>query len=191
MKTTPPLDDTKKGNMKKIIVLCLTISVIIGAYGHTKNNSKQSYVTVEIGSTAERNPDVAGKTTDTTVAAVPSAKDLVVSNKQGIFNEQDRPSDYQIIAGKKNGPILWKIYALESSRGKHDGCKSQGKFNGFGFGQSTHAWNCFDYFEEVVFKVDDWFEKQLDTKTLAEALCYYNEGIVKSDCGYYRKYLSL
>jgi hypothetical protein len=73
-------------------------------------------------------------------------------------------------------------------------------FNGFGYGQSDDAMasgkgKCYEQFEDVVADVDRWFTKQLEHKTLAQALCYYNEGapggIVRSDCDYYtKKYLA-
>lgn len=103
----------------------------------------------------------------------------------------ERPTDKQIIMGKANGDILWKVYILESTRGKNDSCKDKGKFNGFGYGQSTKVWNCFDTFEEVAHKVSVWFDDKMATLSLEEALCYYNEGVVKKGCPYYQKYVSL
>ena len=94
--------------------------------------------------------------------------------------------------GVDRGEILRKVYQLESSSGKNDGCRNRGLFNGYGFGQNKSSWNCFETFEEVTGKVDAWFENHLQTKSLPEALCYYNEGIVRSDCPYYtQKYLAL
>lgn len=50
---------------------------------------------------------------------------------------------------------------------------------------------CYKTFEEVVSKVDAWFTKQLQTKSLPEALCYYNLGKTTGDCEYYKvKYLT-
>jgi len=91
----------------------------------------------------------------------------------------------------KHKDILRKIYTLESSQGRNDGCKDNGKLNGFGYGQNRYTWNCFDTPQEVVNKVDAWFDRELQTKTLAEALCYYNKGIVENNCTYYQNYLSL
>ena len=101
-------------------------------------------------------------------------------------------TDVEYIMTKKHVDMLLVVYALESNWGKNDGCKNRGYgYNGYGYGQSTYAWNCFDTFEEVTDKVDKWFEVQLKTKTIPQALCYYNTGHVVSDCIYYQKYLSL
>lgn len=85
-----------------------------------------------------------------------------------------------------------KIYRLESSGGKNDSCRNQGKYNGYGFGQSTFAWNCFDSHEEVENKVQAWFDdKEEKGFTLDEALCYYNQGIKQEGCQYAINYHSL
>jgi hypothetical protein len=96
-----------------------------------------------------------------------------------------------VIAKADNRWILWKVYALESSRGKNDGCRDIGKFNGFGYRQNKNEHICFDTFEEVVGYVDAWFTKQLKTKTLEQALCWYNEGKDKASCEYSSKFLGL
>ncbi len=55
---------------------------------------------------------------------------------------------------------------------------------------ATGNGKCYTTFEEVVADVDRWFSKQLKTKTLAQALCYYNLGKAIDDCHYYEtKYL--
>lgn len=87
--------------------------------------------------------------------------------------------------------IVSKVYRLESSGGKNDSCRKIGKWNGYGYAQNTRSWNCYDSQDEVKGLVENWFEKNLEDKTTAEALCYYNEGKIKSDCGYYQKYLKL
>jgi len=86
-----------------------------------------------------------------------------------------------------NEKILAGVYVLESSGGKNDTCKRQGKFNGYGYAPGT----CYDSHEEVTAKVDAWFTRQLKTKTLAQSLCYYNTGYVKDDCSYYQNFLAL
>jgi hypothetical protein len=87
--------------------------------------------------------------------------------------------------------IADKIYTLESSNGKNDSCKQKGKFNGYGYMQSTYHWVCFNTKEEVEQEVIKWLEKQLKEKTVAQALCYYNEGVAKDNCKYYENYLTL
>lgn len=93
---------------------------------------------------------------------------------------------------KDNSDILRKIYQLESSGGKNDSCRDQGLFNGYGYGQSQHAWNCFATLSEVTAKVDDWFNQRFaEGYSLSEAICYYNTGYRQSDCSYYQRYLSI
>ena len=105
----------------------------------------------------------------------------------------DRTITNREIAQADNKYILWSVYRLESSRGKNDGCKNSGKFNGYGYGQSTFSWNCFDTFEEVTRLVDKWFNtRKAEGYTLSEAVCYYNTGIKQqSDCDYLTKFNSL
>ena len=88
--------------------------------------------------------------------------------------------------------IVRKIYGLESSFGRNDDCRLQGKFNGYGFGQNTFTWNCFDSFEIVTGKVEAWVQDKLDKDyTLAETLCFYNLGKKLDSCEYYNNYLVL
>lgn len=100
-------------------------------------------------------------------------------------------SDQAYIMTKKHADILWRIYGLESSYGRNDGCKAHGGFNGFGFAQNTSTWNCFDSFTEVVDRVDTWLDRELATKTLAQSLCIYNQGIDESTCPYAQHFLGL
>lgn len=87
--------------------------------------------------------------------------------------------------------VVRRVYQLESSSGKNDGCRAKGLFNGYGYAQSTHTWNCFTSHDEVNAKVVAWFEKRIPTMGLSTALCYYNTGHKTADCGYYQKYLKV
>lgn len=181
--------------MKQIIATALAISILLGAYGYSKTNHEQPTVEITIGDAPERPTEVAGEQTDTpqptSLPARPTA-DMVAT---------DRPSDYQILMGKKNGHILWRIYTLESSQGKRDGCKKQGKVNGFGYRQNAREHVCFDYFEEVAYYVDIWLEEKLKDHDLATALCGYNLGFQSENLPkcvaqdprypYWKNYLSL
>lgn len=122
------------------------------------------------------------------VTATPTPQPTKKPTKQtnaGAFSDQD------YINQAKHKDIVAKIYTLESSQGTQDGCKDQGKVNGFGYRQNDFEWICFDTFAEVVQHVDNWFDTQLQSKNLAEALCYYNTGKVEENCKYYQKFLSL
>lgn len=96
-------------------------------------------------------------------------------------------TEKELILSQKYGKEIWIQYRLESSRGKNDGCRDKGQFNGFGYAQSKHTWNCFDSFEVVVSKVNAWHEKHSDM-ALAQRLCYYQSGEIKESCEYYEKY---
>jgi len=181
--------------MKQIIATALAISIILGTYGYSKTNHEQPTVEITIGDAPERPTEVAGEQTDT---PKPTSQP---TRSPAPMVEENRPSDYKILMGKKNGHILWKIYTLESSQGKRDGCKNQGKVNGFGYRQNARERICYDYFEEVAYYVDIWFEEKLKTYDLATALCGYNLGfqspnlikcVNKSpEYPYYRNYESL
>jgi len=88
--------------------------------------------------------------------------------------------------------IADKIFTLESSRGKNDGCRDKGLYNGYGYAQSTFMWKCYETRDEVLGHVLSWIQDKLNKGfRTPELLCYYNEGIKKNDCPYYQKYLSL
>jgi len=111
---------------------------------------------------------------------------VTTTTTQGeLHQESTKPS---IIA---QTDILRRIYQLESSSGRNDSCRQQGKYNGYGFGQNTFTWNCFNSLEEVEAKVANWFEENLKDKSLSQALCYYNTGYVFDECPYSWKYASL
>lgn len=110
---------------------------------------------------------------------------LTISQVQAI--ELPRPAE-----DLNRAEVVWKIYGLESTWGKNDGCRKMGKYNGFGFRQNSRENVCYETFEEVVALVHKWVaDKTEKGMTLGSLLCYYNEGLVKDDCPYYRKFLSL
>ena len=88
--------------------------------------------------------------------------------------------------------IVSKIHILESSRGKRNfpKCKSKGLFNEYGFGTYGKNYKCFQKGMDRE-AVKDWFEDKLETKSVSQAVCLYNEGASKKDCRYYRDYLSI
>ena len=88
--------------------------------------------------------------------------------------------------------IVSKIHILESSQGKHNfpKCRSKGLFNEYGFGTYGKNYKCFQKGKDRE-AVKDWFEDKLETKSISQAVCLYNEGASKKDCPYYRDYLSI
>jgi hypothetical protein len=88
-------------------------------------------------------------------------------------------TDMQVIEQYKLAPVVKTVYFLESTSGKNDRCKDEGKFNGFGYRQNKADWKCYESFEQVADKVNEWFEDRLamNGNNLVEAICFYNRGI--------------
>lgn len=87
--------------------------------------------------------------------------------------------------------VVYTVYGLESSYGKNDSCKRQGKVNGYGYGVYGGKVACYATHGEVTRIVEQWFEKRLKTMSLSQALCLYNRGQRMNDCAYYQNYLKL
>ena len=97
-------------------------------------------------------------------------------------------TEEEILSGYRLAPVIKSIYMLESTSGKNDGCKDEGKVNGFGYRQNSRENKCYDSLEEVADKVNEWFEERMsgNGNNLIEAVCYYNTGIeYQSSCGDY------
>lgn len=88
-------------------------------------------------------------------------------------------TDMEVIEQYHLSPVLKTVYFLESTSGQNDGCKEQGQFNGFGYAQNSSQWKCYESFEKVVEKVNEWFEERLSMNgnDLVEATCFYNRGV--------------
>lgn len=102
-------------------------------------------------------------------------------------------TDMEVIEGYKLAPVLKTIYFLESTHGKADGCKDEGKFNGYGYRQNSAEWKCYDSFEQVTDKVNEWLEERLayNGNNIVEAVCYYNKGIAGlKSCDYSDNFVS-
>lgn len=110
--------------------------------------------------------------------------------KIGIQKVYAAETEQAYINSKLNSKLLNGIWALESSRGVHDGCRDKGLWNGFGYSQSTSVWNCFPDYKTVVDKVDSWITSHKDL-TDAQLLCYYNSGYIQTWCQYYQNYINL
>jgi len=94
------------------------------------------------------------------------------------------------------GWVVTRVGALESGNGKvasghHKFCEDYEKTNEFGYFKGGDRGFCFDSFEESVTEVTSWFENQLQSKTLNQALCLYNTGRVLADCQYARNFYAL
>jgi len=103
-------------------------------------------------------------------------------------------TEEEIMAQYKLAPVLRSIYFLESTAGENDGCKAEGKINGFGYRQHNSEWKCYNTFEEVVEVVNIWFEERLSMNgnDIAEAVCLYNTGVPhQSSCVYSQNFMSV
>lgn len=93
-------------------------------------------------------------------------------------------SDKEMILALPHGDLVWKTYGHESTWGKFDGCRAQGKYNGFGFEQDEHGYRCFDSLEEVATSVSAWFDHYVQVMTVRQTLCFYRYGKLMNDCDY-------
>lgn len=89
------------------------------------------------------------------------------------------------------GKIADRIYTLESSGGKNDGCRDMGLYNGYGFRQNSREWVCYGSHEEVRRLVINRLTNLIKDGNVEKALCMYNEGLVKNTCTYSVNYLTL
>lgn len=90
--------------------------------------------------------------------------------------------------------IVDSVWALESSRGQatsghHIVCRSQGMWNELGY--DNYGGTCFKDKSEGFARVKRWFTEQLQSLSLAEALCKYNTGTPSDSCQYYQSYLNI
>jgi len=190
----PDVKDIKKATIKVASISGLVLGLVISAsvyFQHYRWNYQSpilvSFQTPLIVTKIETQEVVE----ITPEASIVEAKEVEPRDERKFFVKNGETIGDSAIAKADNKWILWRVYALESSRGNNDGCKYMGKFNGFGYRQNSFEHICFDEFEEVVGYVDAWFNKQLETKTLEQTLCLYNQGKLMDSCEYSNKFMSL
>ena len=101
-------------------------------------------------------------------------------------------TDKQEIDKTKHAEVLWKIYGLESTWGKADGCRING--NGYaGFGvMSEGKVICYPTFQIAVEWAEYWLVKNGVDKDLVSTLCLWNLGTPNlKNCNYYQNYITL
>jgi hypothetical protein len=103
-----------------------------------------------------------------------------------------KETEFEIINEKKYGQILWRIYQIETQRGKTDGCRLNGDgYGGFGVMYQGEV-VCYKTFREAVDRANYWLEKMNPDESLVGALCQWNTGTAGLvNCSYYQTYLSL
>lgn len=133
---------------------------------------------------------------EATESAQPAKRSFIPTNIiPSAYAHEEEAEKIALLNDTDNAGIVWRIYQLESSFGKEDGCKKKGLYNGFGYAQPDSAMAkgtgaCYKSFDEVVNLVDTWFTRQLKEMDIETALCYYNTGHKINDCGYLNKYLA-
>lgn len=100
-------------------------------------------------------------------------------------------TEKEIVMGQKWGAELWKIYFLESTHGKNDGCRLSGKFGGFGVMEAKGKPACYDTFEEAAIRANYWYDLIRSKYSLTESLCMWNTGVNVNKCNYSDTYLVL
>lgn len=108
----------------------------------------------------------------------------------------DPKTKQEIIYGGGYGDIVSKFHILESGggtapEGHHRECEQQGKSNEFGYFAGGNRNFCFETFEDSVEEISRWLESNLNEMPLPIVVCYYNTGVVKSDCEYLQSYNAL
>lgn len=113
------------------------------------------------------------------VRAIQKPESQMIANAQTEAVKVEPKTDMEIIEQYHLSPVIKTIYFLESTSGKQDGCKDEGKFNGYGYRQNTREHKCYDSFDEVTENVNEWLENRLadNGNNLIDAVCYYNKGI--------------
>lgn len=95
----------------------------------------------------------------------------------------------RVVAYSGLSKIVRGVWILETGKGTntnesahHNECTSVGMTNEFGYRALDDY--CFETFEDSVSRVTEWFEAELKTKSLNNALCYYSMGKNISTCEY-------
>lgn len=95
-------------------------------------------------------------------------------------------TDMETIEQYKYSVIMKGMYRKESSAGKNDYCKEKGQFNGFGYRQNSRENKCYESFDEVTERVNEWLEVELTARNnnVIQTLCWYNMGVETDSCDY-------
>lgn len=126
-------------------------------------------------------------------SVIPEAEAKEIDFSGATFISKATGTTDQLSTDKSNiTDVVRKVYRLESSSGKNDGCVTKGLgYNGYGYRQNKSEWKCFTSREEVAGYVEWQINKYLKTMDLPTALCYYNSGVKTSNCEYYQNYLKI
>ena len=116
-------------------------------------------------------------------------------NETPVKKEKVEKTEEQIVKSQKHGEVLWKVYQLESGRGKNDYCRIQGKgYGGFGVKDDDDKIVCYPTFEQAVERAQYWLVQDGIEDDFVNGLCVYNLGgknAPYSNCNYYQDYLGV
>lgn len=100
---------------------------------------------------------------------------------------------YEYVMSLPHGDIAWRIYGNESSFGTHTFlyCKNRGLVNDVGYNVLGNPPTCFTDFKSEMKTVSQWFDRILQSHTLVQSLCLYNEGKDENNCRYAQDFLHL
>lgn len=88
--------------------------------------------------------------------------------------EAEIDSEKSLILSQPFGAILWRIYQLETQRGKEDYCRLNNKgFGGFGVMVDGRI-VCYKTFTETVERANYWWGQISNGRTLDSALCKWS-----------------
>lgn len=95
----------------------------------------------------------------------------------------------KIILAQPHGNTIYNIWILESNKGEaksghHLYCSDQGLSNEFGYGVWGKHKTCFESFEESVEAVNNWLNREMESKTISQTLCKWNTGQATESCSY-------
>lgn len=193
------LTTKRKQQLKtKLIKYTIALVILLGAsgYGLYKVNEWFNYHTFKFQTPIIlqsplliESREVQEVSSGSSIVTEAQAKEIDFTGATFITKADDEPN--KTIGVSSIDTVVRKVYQLESSGGKNDGCRKQGLYNGYGYAQSKHTWNCFSSHEEVTQKVKAWFEKRVPVMGLSTSLCYYQSGYKTQDCEYYQKFLKI
>lgn len=112
---------------------------------------------------------------------------------------QTEKTEKDLILAQKHGESLWKIYQLETQRGKTDHCRVTGEgFGGFGV-MNDGKIICYDTFAKSVERAEYWFNSFNPDTNLVDALCTWNLGhnvvdlkvVPHQNCTYYQDFMKV
>lgn len=109
-------------------------------------------------------------------------------------------TEHDIVLSRQHGEVLWKVYQLESQRGKEDYCRANHLgYGGFGVKDGDNV-VCYETFERAVDQAEYWLVENGINKNLVNALCTWNLGQLRTtegkiiphqNCNYYQSYLTV